>query len=353
MTEDLEGIEENLDDVSILVIGDPHLRSSQISVGIEFCEKCIELSERLKPNIIIVLGDILDTHEVLRTQPKNLAEKFILDLSKISKTFLLIGNHDYINNQQFLTENHPFHLLKFWDKVTIVDKPILAEVGMYKFVMCPYVPLGRFIEALDTLKSKSIEWEEVDAIFAHQEIRGCKFGSPNNEEADYWNPDHPTLISGHIHIAQKVGSNVYYPGSGVQVTFADESEKRIWLINFSEEMNIEKYDLKIKGRITKYIKISEVQEKVKHLIELCKSFNVRLELSGTKKEITLFKKEKCYKKLTECITKIIFDTIEELEDNKIKSMFETQQDKSYLEILEELIKDKGDNVMQAFKSLNF
>ena len=37
---------------------------------------------------------------------------------------LLVGNHDYINNQQFLTNNHWMNAMKDWNNVTIIDKVI-------------------------------------------------------------------------------------------------------------------------------------------------------------------------------------------------------------------------------------
>ena len=44
-------------------------------------------------------------------------------MSEISTTYILVGNHDLINNQQFLSTNHWMNALKDWPNIFIVDKP--------------------------------------------------------------------------------------------------------------------------------------------------------------------------------------------------------------------------------------
>ena len=40
--------------------------------------------------------------------------------------------------------------MKEWDNVKVVDTAFIRNHGDYKFVFCPYVPVGRFSQALDT-----------------------------------------------------------------------------------------------------------------------------------------------------------------------------------------------------------
>ena len=101
-----------------------------------------------KPDIIVLLGDLLHTHEKIHTAPLNKALEFIDSMRKIAYVFVLVGNHDYINAVQFLTENNWLNSLKEWDNVTIVDKVITHIHHQNKIVLLPYVHPGRFEEAL-------------------------------------------------------------------------------------------------------------------------------------------------------------------------------------------------------------
>ena len=57
-------------------------------------------------------------------------------MSEITMTYILVGNHDMINNQQFLTDNHWMNGLKQWDNIVIVDHPVqlLHNERSYVFV---------------------------------------------------------------------------------------------------------------------------------------------------------------------------------------------------------------------------
>ena len=165
----------------------------------------------------------------------------IEQLSQIAPTYVLIGNHDLINHSQFLTDNHIFNPMKKWPNVFIADTmPQVLQIedsdGEERtFVFCPYTPPGRFAEALNKIVPLGYTWELADAIFAHQEFEGCKMNQITSEEGDVWDPAFPPVISGHIHDAQTVGENVFYPGSAIQHGFGESAGKRIWFINWEPD----------------------------------------------------------------------------------------------------------------------
>ena len=103
--------------------------------------------------------------------------------------------------------------LKKWDNVCVVDKPIITKIGEVNIAMCPYVPNGRFVEALSTTIGN--DWRNCRMIFAHQEFKGCKMGHIISTEGDEWSDEYPPIISGHIHDYQKI-NNIFYPGSAIQ-----------------------------------------------------------------------------------------------------------------------------------------
>jgi len=126
-----------------LVIGDPHFKTSNLPDTDDFINKTIDLAAKESPDFIIILGDVLHEHERLHTIPLNKAYEFIKAMSEAAPTYVMVGNHDLINNQQFLTENHWMNGMKEWDNVTIVDVPIVLNHNDAQFIFCPYVPNGR------------------------------------------------------------------------------------------------------------------------------------------------------------------------------------------------------------------
>ena len=75
-------------------------------------------------------------------------------LSKLKPLYILVGNHDYINNSQFLTDNHWLNCFKNKNNIHIIDNVLLCNHNNLNVIMCPYVPDGRFIEALNNLNTK-------------------------------------------------------------------------------------------------------------------------------------------------------------------------------------------------------
>jgi DNA repair exonuclease SbcCD nuclease subunit len=80
--------------VTVLFIGDPHFMISNIPEVEIFIERMTALAQEKNPDLIIVAGDLLHTHERLHTLPLNKAYEFVDKMRKISKTYVLVGNHD-------------------------------------------------------------------------------------------------------------------------------------------------------------------------------------------------------------------------------------------------------------------
>jgi len=80
--------------INIIAIGDQHFKVDNIPEVDLFIEKITELISNKNPDFVVLLGDLLDTHERLHTTPLNRAYKFIDNVRKLAKTFVLVGNHD-------------------------------------------------------------------------------------------------------------------------------------------------------------------------------------------------------------------------------------------------------------------
>lgn len=183
---------------------DLHIKFSNL----EKFHKLIQYFENFKDtdkiDIIVIGGDILDSHERVSIVLMNTALKLFKTLSKLAPLYIIIGNHDYINNQQFLTTNHWMNALKEWKNIVIVDTPIIFQ----SFLFVPYVFPGKFKKCLN-----EIDLSSIICIFSHQEFLDCQMGMIKSVQGDNWESNLPLVISGHIHDRQKVNSNILYPGS--------------------------------------------------------------------------------------------------------------------------------------------
>lgn len=219
--------------VKALIIGDPHFKVSNRRETDIMVKDILDEAKKHQPHFIVVLGDVLDRHEIIHVNPLTRAISFLQALTRYAPTYVLIGNHDLKNNQEFLSEEHPFTALKSWKDITIVDRPISRIIQDQSFVFVPYVPPGQFLQALEHLPLSDVtHWTKARCIFAHQEFRGCHMGAIISSEGDVWNPEWPLVISGHIHDYQQLQRNLLYPGTPIQHTYSDRQDKGITLCHF-------------------------------------------------------------------------------------------------------------------------
>lgn len=314
----------------ILCIGDPHFKLDNVD-DTDLLEIKIEnLIKEKSPDMVIVMGDILDRFETIHVSPLMRSISFLNKIkSKGVKLVILIGNHDRPNNNVFLTEEHPFTSLKEWENTTVVDKPIVFK----NLLFVPYVPPGRFFEAI-----KDFSLPEVKVIFAHQEFFGAKMGAIVSKVEAY-SESAPLCLSGHIHQYQKVQDNLIYIGTPLQHGFGDTRDKSVCFIE-TETLEIERVFLEIipkiqvklspkelidyvpiKGSNTKIVLQGDTKEinevlKLKEIKELQTSSNLKIVSKGKKEQITLTEftsKTSFSKRLSEFI---------ETQDEKTKEVFQ-------------------------------
>ena len=232
---------EKENNISCLVIGDPHFKSNNIPECTKMVEKIIEQIQRTNPDFVVCLGDILHKHEKIDMDPLHLANTFIKDVAKIKPIYVLIGNHDRPNNSDFLSDKHPFTGVKGQANIHIVDKAQRYNIGGLDFVMIPYVYPGLFIKAIETLSDSSDKddggnFDEimrgVTAVFGHQEFRGAKMGAVTSKVGDTWPGSAPLCISGHIHEYDRLQDNLIYVGTPMQHNFGEREDKTVSLFRF-------------------------------------------------------------------------------------------------------------------------
>lgn len=315
----------------ILAIGDPHFKVDNIEESKIFTDNLSSfLSQNTDIEIIVVLGDVLHNHEKLHTFALNNAINFFKMLSSHKrKCFCLVGNHDATSNTIFLTDNHWMNVLKGWNGLTIVDKPIIEFINETEFItLCPYVPDGRFIEALSHINSISVlsenkikinDWKDSKCIFSHQLFDGVKMGPIVARNVEEWKGDYPFCINGHIHENQRPQDNLYMPGSSMQEGYGDMTDKIVAVITLSESKipHIEEIDLNIKRKKIIYATIDEL-ETIQDKIEKNENIDYKIVIKGSDSEIKALKNSSKYKDALEIenVKKIAFKTTWKEEEPK-------------------------------------
>ena len=220
-----------------LLIGDLHFQNSNADISRLFHNEILEIITERKPKFVIILGDLLHRHEKIDLFPFLRIQKLLYDIHLTGvELFILVGNHDRPNNKVFMTDEHPFNSFKLWDKTHIIDRTTCFERNKIKFCCVPFVPDGRFMEAISDVS------EVVDVFFSHSEFSGCKINDLSGTKCDKWPLDYPLNISGHIHDFERVQENLIYIGTPFQQNFSETSNKGVYILD--QEFNLEKISLK-------------------------------------------------------------------------------------------------------------
>ena len=189
----------------------------------------MDVARDKKPDMIVVLGDVFDAKARIPTVPLVMASKFLKSLQDVGKLYIIKGNHDALNDKEFLTDEHPFTAMKYWSNTTVIDVPLRVTHGDLNFIFVPYVEAGRFKEAL-----QNVDLQNVACVFCHQEFRGAVMGPITSTHGDEWDHDAPYVISGHIHDYQQLQNNLLYLGTPIQHRYGDKADKVIGLLSINK-----------------------------------------------------------------------------------------------------------------------
>jgi DNA repair exonuclease SbcCD nuclease subunit len=326
--------------MKILFIGDPHIKTDnheEIDILILELKKICESNHF---DHIIIGGDLMHYHERIFTQALNKSLEFVTCLSIFAPVHILVGNHDMINNQQFLTSNHWLNVFTHYKNVKIVEKPIVLKEknkdSTFTFLMCPYVYPGRFIEAIETVSN---DWKTYNVIFAHQEFKGCKMGAIVSKDGDEWSEEFPQIISGHIHDNQTPQKNIYYPGSPLQHAFGDTDKRVVCIID--EKGVITNLNLDVPKKTIVKKTVSDILGMIdKNNTEL--HSHLKIKLTATPEEFKVFKQTHQYK---ECIEKGVKIQLDAKPIKREESTTIIEQTNFRL-LLQHLVETDGDSLLK-------
>lgn len=263
----------------------------------------------------------------------------------------LLADHTVVhncNNQQFLTTNHWMNGMKEWDNVEIIDSVVHRKVKGIHLVFCPYVPPGRFLEALNS--NDEDDWKKADCIFAHQEFYGCKMGAIVSVEGDKWPEEFPQVISGHIHSRQLIGENIYYCGSSMQNAFGESDKNIIPILTWTKSgkrYKLDEIDLELPRKKIIYTDVQSMDDYEPAETE----DKIKISISGVYDEFKAFKKTKKYRELVKKGTKIVFKPKKiKKEDEKETTPEMAVEETDFNRILSALVsKEKSPFLYQVFE----
>jgi DNA repair exonuclease SbcCD nuclease subunit len=333
----------------ILAIGDPHFQTFHLHRAKEFMSKLDGwISTVPRYDAIVVLGDVLHDHERINSLALNLAVEWLVSLRRwCEEVYVLVGNHDLINNGQFLTTNHWMNALK--NEIRVVDDVVETTINEIPVTLVPYVPVGRFREALDLRCPE--RWMKSRVIFAHQEFQGAHMGSCVSTEGDEWSSEFPPVISGHIHGKQSLASGIFYPGSAVPVSFAETSERIVCEIIFpggpTSSFVIKEHCLGLSRLISKNIVSDEWDSMSFSAGDM--NHEIKVKIDATPAELKRIKKTKKYKMLKDRNVKIVFHRSRSsvmAENERIRSVVRTEGP-DFQSILENLVEGSGDAAVRT------
>jgi DNA repair exonuclease SbcCD nuclease subunit len=217
--------------MKVLYVGDVHFKHSHK----EECERLAGFihDEACKNKVdqIVLLGDLNDTFNVLRTDNLTFWSKWLKNLSDHQKLYVLVGNHDKKNQSNDDDKENSLSIFNLIDSPNLFI--IQAPVSFGPFAYIPYIhDNARFVKEANFLSEQGAK-----VLISHTDYDGAQyeggFYCQNGVKQEELNFD--ILISGHIHKRSRFGK-VIYPGNPRWLTSSDaNAEKGIWLVDHDSE----------------------------------------------------------------------------------------------------------------------
>ncbi len=171
---------------------------------------------------VFILGDLTDAKDKHNSELVNRLVGELKSLSEAAQVYILKGNHDYIE------ETLPFFnfLSQVGSNIKFIAQPEKLNVEGFG-VLC--LPSSRNYQT----DWQDFDFSKFDLIFTHQTYEGsvAENGSllPGIPPA-YFKGFEGKVISGDIHVPQKVSNNIQYVGAPYRIRFGDSFDPRVLMI---------------------------------------------------------------------------------------------------------------------------
>ena len=225
--------------MNFLLLGDPHVQVNNLPESQVMMNVVYDTLVKNPSAELLILGDLYHTHSVVRAEVQTFWLQNLEKISKVTRTYILTGNHDMPGSVELEGKISSLDPLKLIRNVTVVSSPLMY----HDVLMMPYVrDKNAFVKAVNSHKKASI-------LFCHQTFDGSTF------ENGFYAPDGldvsllsiNTIVSGHIHseqLLEKNGKTIWYPGTPRWLTKSDAGQsKSIFLYDTDDKRVLSRIDM--------------------------------------------------------------------------------------------------------------
>lgn len=270
--------------MKVLRCGDPHVKSNNLKESEALMSFLLHEAKQHKVDRIEILGDLYDTHDIVRLRVLRFWTDWFTILSEEEfKTVILQGNHDVTGDysDNFSALQTALHLEE-GNNFKIVHQPYLD--GIYGYL--PYIHSNeKFIEEANKLAEQGAK-----VLVSHPNYKGAVYdnGTPitNAVDSNDLSPSFVHLIGGHIHTELEIG-RVWYTGNPRWLTKScANKQKGIWLCNHDDLTGqmISKEFISTESVCTPIISL--VWNEGENKPEIPKNGNINIELVGSSDWVT-------------------------------------------------------------------
>lgn len=202
-----------------------------LTVFIEKCKKIVKGEDGPENVRIVVAGDIFHNKLAITNESILCAHWFFSELDKICKTFIVIGNHDFLmNNTGRVDSLSPLFEIGSYNQVYFLDKELGLQSGIYKddnIAWCLYSSFTGFntpdINVHKEAEKGTDNPAEIYVGVIHGDVNGA-ITTTNRVTENGLDPGIfdgcDFVIAGHIHKRQEIKKN------GVRIVYCSSIRQR-------------------------------------------------------------------------------------------------------------------------------
>lgn len=202
-----------------------------LTVFIEKCKKIVKDEDGPENVRIVVAGDIFHNKLAITNESILCAHWFFSELDKICKTFIVIGNHDFLmNNTGRVDSLSPLFEIGSYKQVYFLDKELGLQSGIYKddnIAWCLYSSFSGFntpdINVHKEAEKGTDNPAEIYVGVIHGDVNGA-ITTTNRVTENGLDPGIfdgcDFVIAGHIHKRQEIKKN------GVRIVYCSSIRQR-------------------------------------------------------------------------------------------------------------------------------
>lgn len=192
---------------------------------------------------ILILGDLLHDREQIGVDSLNALVDFLIESDeKYGIEFITFpGNHDmYLKNSWDINSIKPLtRYLKSYHKVTSI------KLGGIRFWIVPFIHYeSEYMKVIDAVNKKH---NEGDVLLTHIGVKSATLNTcfllKSWSIVDFNDSPFDRIYTGHFHVHQQVGHNMWYPGSPIPFRFDEGDVEHGFFIFDTESREHEFIDL--------------------------------------------------------------------------------------------------------------